>query len=171
MRTGSHPTTTKSQNCVRSLGGKGVQVVVWPREAVLPTPTLRLSNLDPSNYLLRHPTPTTKAFPTTYFDIPLRLQKLFRLPPSNILALAPKSDKLSERRSAVLQNPIYPTSADVCMHFVVDSLQQESASWQLAAQALNRLTGTKVLSDFCEIIRYKPFVVVQSGQAGSKSGL
>jgi hypothetical protein len=34
-----------------------------------------------------------------------------------------------------------------------------------------RLTVTKVLSDFCEIIRYKPFVVVLSGQAGSESGL
>ena len=33
------------------------------------------------------------------------------------------------------------------------------------------LAGTKVLSDFCDIIRYKPFVVVLSGQSGSKSGL
>ena len=62
MRTGSHPTTTKSQNCVRSLGGKGVQVVVWPREAVLPNPTLRPSSLDPSNYLLRHSRSDCKCF-------------------------------------------------------------------------------------------------------------
>ena len=29
---------------------------------------------------------------------------------------------------------------------------------------LNRLTGTKVLSDFCEIARYKPLFVVLSGR-------
>ncbi len=85
MRTGSHPATTKSWNCVRSLwgkGGSGCSVASW------------VCASDSDLLTFHH-----RTFQLPTLTSALRLQMLFRLPTSNIRLLT--------------QNPINFQNGDV----------------------------------------------------------